>query len=124
MCSIFSNLNYGNPLVEMEIYFPFSLNNVDIALSVNNNDYLLERKLNNVELNSYTYSYVYTNLNKNVYGLKIFPYTLYYGNNSNFFYETLELYDPDLGIDTNAYFYYDIQVIHKNSKINSIYFCF
>ena len=116
--------NYVNNLIEIEVYLPNSLNNVDIALSINNNDYLLERKLNNVELNSYTYSYVYTNLNKNVYGLKIFPYTLYYGNNSNFFYETLELYDPYLGIDTNSEFYYDIQVIHRNSEINSLYFVF
>ena len=120
----FSNLNYRNPLVEMEVYFPFSLNNVDIALSVNNNDYLFLKIPNTKQMNVFLYSYNYENLNKDVYGIKILPHTLYYENNNLFFYETLELYDPYLGIDTNSEFYYDIQIIHKNSEINSIYFVF
>ena len=87
----FSNLNYGNPLVEMEIYFPFSLNNIDIALSVNNNDYLFLKNPNTKQMKVFLYSYNYENLNKDVYGIKILPHTLYYENNNLFFYETLEL---------------------------------
>ncbi len=120
----FTDQKYSNQLVEMEVYLPYSLSNVDIALSVQNNDYLLEKELINEEMNLFRYLYDYTNLNKDVYGFKIFPYTLYYENNNLFFYETLELYDPYIGIDTNSKFYYDIQVIHKDSEINSIYFVF
>ena len=64
----------------MEIYFPFSLNNVDIALSVNNNDYLFSKNPNTKQMNVFLYSYNYENLNKDVYGIKILPHTLYYEN--------------------------------------------